>query len=59
MPEYTIDQIKAMSQEELHEANRQLGGKVLRRYMSIMALKWAVIFLAARMARKALTKDPT
>ncbi len=50
----SIDQINAMSKEEVQALNAKLGRQVVFHFGTRMIVKWGIIFLAANVAKRYL-----
>lgn len=50
--DYTYRDIQNMSDEEVGELNRELGAKVLKKFLIFHGLKWGLIFGLSYAARK-------
>jgi HAMP domain-containing protein len=50
----TIEQINAMSKDEINALNAKLGRQVIFQFGTRMLVKWGLIFLAANVAKRYL-----
>lgn len=49
---YTVDDLKNMSPEEMNEVSKELAIKAFKKFLLLMTIKWALIFGLSYISRK-------